>query len=432
MTPLDITVVVPTCGRPRSLLRLFTALARQTGVVFEVVVVCDGVSCGTAMDGVGADWPFAIRALATSGRGPSAARNTGARAATSPLLLFLDDDVEPSSGVLRAHVDCHASAPGRIAVGGLTPNAVQGGYIGGALAGWWERIVDELADPAHRTSFRDLLSGHCSMARTLFEALGGFDESLRCHEDYELGWRAMQQGVDICYLAAAEAWHHDASDLDKILARKRAEGIADVALAVMHPALVAALPLGRPLAPGRGAAEVHRVATEGGAMARRLMWDTLRGALRAFERAGMRDKWRTSLERSLDFWYWTGVREAAGGVEPVRHARRAAVPSGLDAPLELDLGGGLDEAERTLDRLRPHAVRLSLAGQLVADVAPIAGSEPLRGRHLRPLLLKGYPEAFARASADACLTPWWVGGVMASRRSSASNPAERATEAAPV
>jgi GT2 family glycosyltransferase len=398
----SLSIVVPTCGRAGALRRLLRALAATPDPhTFEVVIVADGVRAADTGVGDARAWPFTVTIVEQRPSGAAIARNTGAERAKSDLLLFLDDDVEPSPAVVDVHREFHRSGGRRIGIGGLTPVAAEGGLVGSALAGWWETMVDGLADPRHRYTFRDLLTGHCSISRAMFTGLGGFDASLQCHEDFEFGFRAIEEGVDVRFVADAEARHHDESTLDKILRRKWDEGVADVQLARKHPRLLRGLPLGLALAGGRGAAVVQRKAVES-APGHQLIPSALRGAMSTFERLRMRDKWRDALERAMDYWYWRGVAHAAGGAVQVRAIRTAEAPPGEPA-LDVDLSRGLDAVERQLDGVRPRRIRVFIGRELVGLSADAPGADRLRGVHLRPLLLQHMLDSYLAAAARAGL-----------------------------
>jgi GT2 family glycosyltransferase len=90
----EISVVVPTRGRPKSLARCLAALDAQTARdSLEVVVVDDSGERGVAERVVG-EAP-GCRLVRGTGRGAAAARNLGSAAARAPLVLFTDDDCEP-------------------------------------------------------------------------------------------------------------------------------------------------------------------------------------------------------------------------------------------------------------------------------------------------------------------------------------------------
>ena len=86
------TVVVPTYGRPAALGRCLDALRRQSmWPDLEVIVVHDGPA-------EAASAPAGVRVVQTDARrGPASARNAGARLATTPFVLFTDDDCLPAT-----------------------------------------------------------------------------------------------------------------------------------------------------------------------------------------------------------------------------------------------------------------------------------------------------------------------------------------------
>ena len=99
---IDITVVIPTRGRPELLKRAVLSALRQTHRNLEVIVVLDGADKSTE-DAVAAiaDPRLSLIALAES-VGGSEARNVGARAARGNYIALLDDDDEWLPGKLDA------------------------------------------------------------------------------------------------------------------------------------------------------------------------------------------------------------------------------------------------------------------------------------------------------------------------------------------
>src|SRR5437764_7710373 len=135
MTRPRWSIVVPTHNRRFAALRLLRAFERQAPVEggFEVVVVLDGCTDGTAAAVSAVRWPFAIAVLEQPASGPAAARNRGAARAHGDFLLFLDDDVVPEANVLRAHDAFHVRVPNGVALGDLPPAVDQGGLFGTIL-----------------------------------------------------------------------------------------------------------------------------------------------------------------------------------------------------------------------------------------------------------------------------------------------------------
>jgi hypothetical protein len=122
------------------------------------------------------------------------------------------------------------------------------------------------------------------------------------------------------------------------------------------------------------------------------------------ETLSMRDKWRVLLDRCMEYSYWRGVVDRAGGAAEVSALRTKQLPP--SAPVfTIDLAHGIEAAEEAIDRARPSAIRVLLNSELVGGLAEFAGAEPLRGIHLRPVLLKAMPHAFAAAAASTGLLP---------------------------
>ncbi|MDA2893588.1 HAD-IIIA family hydrolase [Mycolicibacterium sp. BiH015] len=109
---LDATIVVPTIGR-ESLGQLLTAVQAEDGTrPAEIIVVDDRPAPRPLSMPVG----LPLRVLTSGGRGPAAARNLGWRASATRWVCFLDDDVLPAPGWLRAlHHDLTAAESARAA-----------------------------------------------------------------------------------------------------------------------------------------------------------------------------------------------------------------------------------------------------------------------------------------------------------------------------
>jgi histidinol-phosphate phosphatase family protein len=175
-------VVVPTVGRP-SLGALLEALAVGEGPPpGRVLVVHDG----TGDLGLPPVDGLRVEALRGPGRGPSAARNVGWRAATAPWVAFLDDDVVPGpdwrarlAADLADLADDVAGSQGAVVVPlprDRRPTDWEHSVAGLETARW------ATADMAYR---RDALA-----------AVGGFDERFRraYREDAELALRVEKAG----------------------------------------------------------------------------------------------------------------------------------------------------------------------------------------------------------------------------------------------
>jgi glycosyltransferase involved in cell wall biosynthesis len=122
----DLSVVICSLNGSAGVDRCLRALAAQKDVDLQVIVVDDGSTDDTA-DVASEHGVTVVRHEIN--RGASAARNTGIRAATAPVVAFLDDDCEPEPEWARELLDAYED--GVIGVGGpLIPNAPAGFMLG--------------------------------------------------------------------------------------------------------------------------------------------------------------------------------------------------------------------------------------------------------------------------------------------------------------
>jgi len=399
-----VSVVVPTHDRRAQLGRSLAALRRQTFPVeqTEVIVVADGCSDGTEVMAIEA--PLSGTVISQAAAGPAAARNRGAAVAAGELIIFLDDDVEPDSGLVEAHVRAHAATTVPTLVVGYLPTRLHGRLdaFGSSLRGWWEQMFERMRQHGHRFTYADVLSGNCSIPRSLFEAVGGFDDRFLCHEDYELGFRVLRAGASIAFAPDAVGWHDERTSLRGVQRRKRAEGAADVALANAHPTLVPALMWARVDRPQTRRGRALRALGRRWPAAGRLASGVLRAELAVLGRLQARQRWRRLLEDLLAYWYWCGVWEAAGPAT-ASELRGRFGSGGVDVePLpRIDLQHGLAAAAVELDRLAPRGVVLHLAGEHVGTVPEQPWAEPLAGRHLRRLLVTTFANRLSQVLTPA-------------------------------
>lgn len=189
----EVTIVVPVYSDSERLARCLAPLAGGA----PVIVVDDGSPNGGAIADVANR--FGVRYIRHPGnRGQAAARNTGVRSASTPLVAFLDADCVPPPGFPGPLLD-HLTDP---AVGLVAPRIVSGTHADGRIARY-ERVRSAL-DMGPRPSLVRPYSpvwyvpSAAMVARR--EALGaGFDEALTLGEDVDLVWRLHDAGWRIRY-----------------------------------------------------------------------------------------------------------------------------------------------------------------------------------------------------------------------------------------
>jgi mycofactocin system glycosyltransferase len=235
----QVTLVVPVRDRPEALARLFAALEdlgaddRPTAVV----IVDDG-SCDPSVPArLAADHGGVVVRL--DGRGPGAARNAGAAAATSEVLAFVDSDCRPSPGwlpALLAHLGDDrvavvaprvrsASGPGRRARYERSRSPLDLGPRPGRVA------------PLTRVAY--VPAAALVVRADAFCGLGGFDEALRWGEDVDLVWRAVEAGHVVRYEPASSVEHDPRGNWPGWLRQRVDYGASAAPLDRRHPGVVA-------------------------------------------------------------------------------------------------------------------------------------------------------------------------------------------------
>lgn len=162
----QVSVIVPTIGRPERLERLLTCFAAQELAVdqFEIVVVIDGTHPESVQ--VLERWRDRLPHLAWyetgQRRGPAAARNAAWRRTSAPLVAMTDDDCEPAPTWLTEMLAAFRQDPALGVVFGRTETDAAGVTP-------FSHYVENKAGEGHQT---------CNSAyrRSVLEQLDGFDE----------------------------------------------------------------------------------------------------------------------------------------------------------------------------------------------------------------------------------------------------------------
>jgi GT2 family glycosyltransferase/peptidoglycan/xylan/chitin deacetylase (PgdA/CDA1 family) len=236
------SVVIPTYQRREIVAATVAAFDRQRQHDFELVVVVDGSTDGTAeaLRGLPVDFPVTVLEQANQGR--AAAVNAGARASKGELIVFLDDDMEADPALLAEHGRSHDEGAD-VVLGDLPLNPRSPRNLISWGVGLWARgRRDRLAAPGAEIGLGDLLTGQMSISRQAYEAVGGFDpsftrEGLFGGEDIDFGYRLLKAGYKVVFNPAAVSYQYYEVDPDDYLRRTREAGRSDRELVVKHPEL---------------------------------------------------------------------------------------------------------------------------------------------------------------------------------------------------
>lgn len=380
-----VSVIVPTEGRGDSLIRLLRTLgADRASPPLEVLVVADRDHATAAAAVASLAVPFPVRVLEQRpSRGAAVARNLGASHAIGDLLLFIDDDIEPTGDVVAEHRRLHDGGP-RAVIGAPRPRrSPDPGFRELAGWAWWERQFERLRTSGHRFGYDDVFTGVLSMPLQVWQSIGGFDDSLRCREDFELGLRLVRRRIQLVFSEEGGGWHHGSRTGRRLVQRKHDEGAADVAIARIHPWAFPALPLARlglerrSVFLMRAVFDWPRLSALGARSAERLL-----DVLEAFR---MRRAWRRVQGALMYMAYWRGAMAALGSMDALDGlavaSRAATVPDRRE--LELDLADDPEAIRHALDEARPDVLRLRVDDVPLGSLGVAPGLEPWRAEHLR-------------------------------------------------
>jgi GT2 family glycosyltransferase len=222
--PAEISVAVVNWNRRDHLRACLTSLSCQRGANFEVIVVDNGSSDGSAEM---ARAEFGARVIAnTANLGFCAANNQAFAAACGQFIALLNNDAEAAPDFLAnlrrafdAAPDIGMAAakvlvwddPRRIDKAGhlIYPdgqNRGRGtGEIDHAQGGQYDRVAECLWPDGSAAMYR----------KAMLEAIGGFDEDFFMFaDDAELGLRARIAGWRCLYMPGAVVRHHRGASLD--------------------------------------------------------------------------------------------------------------------------------------------------------------------------------------------------------------------------
>ncbi len=248
-----LSVLIPTCGRPDLLDRCLRSIAEQCveGFTVEVIVGIDGEDTGEVASAV--RWSserIPMRAMEAPHAGPAATRNRIVREASGQTLLFLNDDVFASPGLLAAHVEAQRGLDeqGNVAmVLGSAPWAiVQPDRVidrltrETSLIFFYDQMTgDKANDPDHDWGWRHSWTLNLSLPARCAREVGGFNEGMQLpvYEDIEFGFRVRERfGAPTLYRQGAGVIHHHRYEPIGLLAREYILGHQSHRLAAIAPA----------------------------------------------------------------------------------------------------------------------------------------------------------------------------------------------------
>ncbi len=189
---LTVSLIIPVHNGGKSFHRCLDSLVASTVQPFELVVVADGDTDGSAE--LAEAYGARVFRFSAAG-GPARARNHGAELARGDVLFFIDADVELHPTTIEQVMAAFQRDRQLAAlIGSYDDRPGDPGFL--------SQYRNLLHHYVHQTSRREAFTfwGACgAIRRDVFQAVGGFDERYirPCIEDIELGYRLRQAGYKI-------------------------------------------------------------------------------------------------------------------------------------------------------------------------------------------------------------------------------------------
>ena len=309
-----MSVVIATYNRADQLRACLDALQRQACPVseFEVIVVDDGSTDGTAALLGAYRPPYAWRVIHQANAGHPTALNRGISAARGRYCLLLDDDIIAGPELITAHLRAHTAHPaGVVAIGRLTLAFPAGAdWYARAFAAGWQRRYDDLASGAIGLQPTDCYVANTSFPRETFRSLGGYATDLPRGFDVDLGFRLAARGLEFVYLDDAVGAQDERKGFRALIRDEERAGAGSWAMMQRAPSRLAALGVDT-----FGEGGLASVAARRALLALHVRPSALGSLCAALDWLGRGRKWARFVRR---YAFWSGVRSAIGDRETWR------------------------------------------------------------------------------------------------------------------
>ena len=218
---MKLSIIIPVCNGGDGFAQCLRAVESARAGRRGLAEIADGLQVakhpfGTELivvdDGSTDAGPAAARAagamvLSTpGGRGPAAARNLGARAATGDCLFFVDADVALHADALRLAAEAFRADPQLEACFGSYDDAPAAPNF----LSQYKNLFHHYTHQRARTEAATFWTGCGAIRAAAYHALGGLDEKTYRHpsiEDIDLGYRLQRRGGKIRLIKQMQGTH---------------------------------------------------------------------------------------------------------------------------------------------------------------------------------------------------------------------------------
>ena len=198
---LDVSVIIPAYNAEKTLPNCLDALRNQSTKPNEIIVVDDGSKDETKTV---AESYSLVKVIAQKNQGPAKARNAGARAAKSEIIIFLDSDCVPEKNWVQEML---------VPLADEKVAGVQGAYKSkqtSLVARFDQLDIEYRYEKMKRAKKLDWIGTYsAAYLKKVFLDEGGFDETFpkASGEDAELSYRLAKKGHQLYFASSAFVYH---------------------------------------------------------------------------------------------------------------------------------------------------------------------------------------------------------------------------------
>ncbi len=213
MAEAGVDVVMPFAGGVAEAREAIAALAPLVPAAASVTLVDnsrEGSATALAVPGV---------TVLTAGRlqGSYYARNVGAGAGSAEWLLFIDSDCRPPAGLIAAYLEPEPAAGVGILAGAVRPAPATSRAARYAAS---RGEIDERFHLEHGPRPAGV-TANLIVRRAAFDAVGGFEETVRSGGDVDFCWRVQEAGFSLEHRPAAVLEHDNPDSVARLAAKAR-------------------------------------------------------------------------------------------------------------------------------------------------------------------------------------------------------------------
>jgi len=213
---MKATIIICTYGRSAEVSKLLIKLKEQRYKDFEVIVVCQGERADIEKIKNSVETFYPTKYFYEATPNLPRARNIGIREASGEIVLFLDDDVNPSKALIEEHVKNYADPKVGIVGGRVLEDKDEGGVPNSKIG--TVRKIDGFAYSGFNKTVKcetmHVRGVNMSVKKEAALEIGGFDERFEGtaeYEDMDFCLRALKNRHKILFEPAAVVKHFSLS-----------------------------------------------------------------------------------------------------------------------------------------------------------------------------------------------------------------------------